>query len=172
MKWLGLRVASLPRTLWYLEVGSSVSQSGKLREPLMMYASLSQSPGFWFGLLRIKLLISYWTQQHLFNKSWMSTLWQQHSLDTGVTSESKTMCLFHAATTLDGITVNKVQKVFHAITVIKQSHKIKSRWRRGLLERIKSLSQVMKPRPLFQDNHCIFMSPGGNCAVSIFCCCC
>ena len=76
-------------------------------------------------------------------------------LTLGVPSESKTMFLFHLATTHDGDTVNKVQKVFHAIKVIKPSHKVKSRWRRGLLERIKSLSQVMKPRPLFQGSHCI-----------------
>lgn len=70
------------------------------------------------------------------------------------------MCLLHVVPAVDGVTAEKVQKVFHAMKVKKPSHKVKSGWRRGLLERIECLSQVVKPRLLFQENHCIFVSPG------------
>lgn len=65
------------------------------------------------------------------------------------------MCPFHIAVRHAEDIVSKVQTVFHASREIKLSHEVRSRWRRGLLERIKPPSQVLKPRPLFQDNHFI-----------------
>lgn len=84
----------------------------------------------------------------------------QHILDVGCVASTlltlqllvkAKLCLLCVATMHDGNTVNKV----HAVKVIKPSCKVKSRRRRDLLERVKSLSQVVKPRLLFQGNYYI-----------------
>lgn len=70
--------------------------------------------------------------------------------------ESKTMFLFHVATTHGEDTkLIKFRKCFCCQGNKAKPHKGKSGWRRGLLGRIKSLSQVMKSGPLFQNNYCI-----------------
>lgn len=76
-----------------------------------------------------------------------------------VASQNEGLCLLHSAAVLDEDTADKAQ-------IIKQINKVRSGWKKGLLERIKYLLQAMKPGPLFPDYHCLFCLQGGNCADS------
>lgn len=109
--------------VWRLE---TVSQSKRPRETLLQHV-LQVREALAFDLVFQASSCSFCIGPHsIHSTNTGCLLCGQHSFDSGVTSDSKTMCLLHIATTFDRDTVNKVRKVFHAIVVIKQSHKVKS----------------------------------------------